>query len=543
MRIRGCQFGIIFSIVSEMEYMKNEKESKEKLPVPKEVLGVMRKLGQAGFEAYAVGGCVRDLMLERVPEDWDITTNATPEEIQKVFPESFYENRFFTVTVKTGSEDPSLKEIEITTFRKEGRYEDKRHPSEVRPAESLEEDLSRRDFTVNAMALTAGGELRDPFKGMEDLKGKLIRAVGNPGERFAEDALRMLRAIRFSAKLGFAIEDGTRKEIKENAEWLRAVSKERIRDEFVKMATGPNGKAAVEMLHELNILKYFLPELEEGIGIEQRGPHKYEVWEHNLRALDYACQENYPPRVRIAALLHDVAKPRVRERRNNIWTFYGHDVLGAKMTCQILDRLKFPKEDADVIAKLVRWHLFNYKLKRDDQFRRDLVAMGENPDARDIEDSEEELQETTDSAIRRLIRNVGPENIHDLIKVRICDRIATGVPKAVPYRLRHFQFRVEKILREHEAVSVSMLKVRGDDVMRILGIGPGPRVGHLLNALLEEALDEPSKNDKDYLAERAAELGKLSDEELMKLREQAESRVQILEEERVGEIKKKYHVK
>lgn len=526
----------------KVEQMKNEKEIKEKLPIPKEVLDVMEKLGVSGFEGYAVGGCVRDLMLGRAPEDWDITTNATPQEIQKNFPQSFYENKFFTVTVKTGAVEPALKEIEVTTFRREGRYEDKRHPSEVEPAHSLEEDLSRRDFTVNAMALTAKGELRDPFKGMEDLGGKLIRAVGNPGERFAEDALRMLRAVRFAAKLGFSIEDRTRKEIKENAEWLRAISKERIRDEFIKMVKSSGGKAAIEMLHELDILKYFLHELEEGIGIEQRGPHKYEVWEHNLRALDYASHENYPPRVRIASLLHDVAKPRVRERRNNIWTFYGHDVLGAKMAYQILDRLRFPKEDADVIAKLVRWHLFNYKLKRDEQYKIDLMAMGENPNQKDIEDSEEE-QETTDAAIRRLIRNVGPENIHDLIKVRICDRIATGVPKAVPYRLRHFQFRVEKILRENEAVSVSMLKIRGGDIMRVLNIPGSPRVGHVLQALLEEVLDEPSKNDKNYLAERAADLGKLSDEELVKIREQAEERVQILEEERVGEIKKKYHVK
>ncbi|MDO8560671.1 MAG: HD domain-containing protein [bacterium] len=519
-----------------------KQESKEQPKTPAEVARVLETLAKAGFESYAVGGCVRDLMLGRKPQDWDVTTNATPQEIQKNFPKSFYENKFFTVTAHTGSEDPTLKEIEITTFRAEGRYEDKRHPSDIKPARSLEEDLSRRDFTVNAMALTADGELRDPFNGKTDLEKKMIRAVGKPEERFNEDALRMLRAIRFAAKLGFSIEPATLAAIKENAAWMQAISKERIRDEFVKMLNDANAKTAIEMLHEAHLLKYVLPELEEGIGIEQRGPHKYEVWEHNLRALDYAVKESWPLRIRLAALLHDIAKPRTRERRNDIWTFYGHDVVGAKMALAILTRLCFPKTEIETITKLVRWHLFNYKLKRDEQYKKDLAAMGENPNAKDIEDSEDE-QETTDSAVRRLVRNIGQENIHDLIKVRICDRIATGVPKAVPYRLRHFQFRVEKILRENEAVSVSMLKIRGEDIMRVLKISGSPRVGHVLNALLEEVLDDPSKNNKDYLETRVVELGKLSDKELMDLRTQAEERVQILEEERVSEIKKRYRVK
>lgn len=521
--------------------MLNNKETNEKLNMPEEVESAVGKLEKAGFEAYAVGGCVRDLLMGRHPEDWDVTTNATPEEIQKVFPKSFYENKFFTVTIRTGSEKPELKEIEVTTFRKEGLYEDKRHPSDVKPAKNLEEDLSRRDFTINAMALGRNGELRDPFGGKADLEKKIIRAVGDPKERFSEDALRMLRAVRFAAKFGFEIEPKTLSAIKENAEWLQAISKERIRDEFVKMIAGSGAKSSIEMLHQIGLLEYFLPELEEGIGIEQRGPHKYEVWEHNLRALEYAARENYPFHVRIAALLHDVAKPRTRERRDNIWTFYGHDVVGSKMTLQILTRLKFGRQDAENIARLVRWHLFNYKLPRDEQYYKELTALGEEP--RDIEDSEADMQETTDSAIRRLIRNVGQDQIHDLIKVRICDRIATGVPKAVPYRLRHFQYRVEKILREHEAVKVSMLKIRGEDVLRILDIQPGPRVGHVLNSLLEEVLDDPKKNKKDYLEDRTAELGKLSDEELVKLREQAEAKVEGIESERVAEIKKKYHVK
>lgn len=518
-----------------------DKESKEDLTIPREVKSVLAKLEDAGFESYAVGGCVRDLLLGRTPDDWDVTTNAKPEEIQKIFPKSFYENKFFTVTVETPSEDKTLKEIEVTTFRKEGRYEDARHPSEVKPAKNLEEDLSRRDFTINAMALTKEGALRDLFGGARDLEEKTVRAVGDPKERFSEDALRMLRAVRFGAKFNFAIEPETLSAIKENAGWIQAISKERIRDEFIKMIGAEGAKPAIEMLRATGLLKCVLPELEEGVGIEQRGPHKYEVWEHNLRALDYAVQQNYPLHIRIAALFHDIAKPRARERRDNIWTFYGHDVLGSKMTLQILARLKFAKQEAEHIARLVRWHLFNYKLPRDEQYYKELAALGEEP--KDIEDSEADMQETTDSAIRRLIRNVGQDQIHDLIKVRICDRIATGVPKAVPYRLRHFQYRVEKILREHEAVTVGMLEVRGNDIMRILEIPPGPRVGHVLNALLEEVLDDPKKNKKSDLEKRTRELGRVSDEALTKLRAQAEEKVEVIEREREAEIKKKYRVR
>lgn len=523
----------------------DRKESKEAIALPQEVATAVGTLHTAGFEAYAVGGCVRDLLIGRTPDDWDVTTNATPAQIKKVFPKSFYENKFLTVTAQTASEDPTLKEIEITTFRKEGRYEDKRHPSEVTATKTLEEDLSRRDFTINAMAFDATTEgvtkIIDPFGGQNDLREGLIRAVGDPKERFEEDALRMLRAIRFAAKLELAIEPKTYAALKEKASSINVISKERVRDELVEIISGQNAKLALEMMHDSGLMQHIVPELEEGIGIEQRGPHKYEVWEHNLRALAYAEAEGWSPRVRLAALFHDVAKPRTRERRGGIWTFYGHDVVGAKMAHAILRRLKFPRQEIEAISKLVRWHLFNYKVRRDDQYYKDLSALGEQP--KDIEDSEADVQETTDAAIRRLIANVGEGLIYDLIKVRVCDRIATGVPKAVPYRLRHFQFRVEKILREHEAIHVNMLTIRGEDVMRILDIPPGPRVGHVLNALLEEVIDEPKKNKKDYLEARVQEIGALSDEELKRLREHAEEKMETIESEREAEMKKKYHVR
>src|SRR3989344_2257865 len=464
------------------------------LKIPPPVEEVISKLQAAGFEAYAVGGCVRDLLIGRKPGDWDVTTNALPEKIRELFPESFYENKFFTVTVKTDAEDLSLREIEVTTFRSEGRYEDMRHPEDVKPAKTLEEDLSRRDFTINAIALKAiqNYEVIDPFGGRKDVEAKVIRAVGEPEERFSEDALRMLRAARLATELGFAIEEKTADAIREHAGSLQAISKERIRDEFSKLLMAENAKDGIELLHSLGLLKHIIPEQAEGIGVTQTKHHIFMVWEHNLRALDYAAKNGWSLAVRIAALFHDIAKPRCKVGEGPDSTFYNHDVVGAKMAYQILSRLRYPEKFTEIVAKLVRWHLFRY-------------------------DYEGDAVETTDSAIRRLIRNVGEENIQELVKVRMCDRIGSGVPKAVPYRLRHFQFRVEKVLREHEAVKVSMLEIRGDDIMRILGIAPGPKIGHVLNALLEEVLDDPKKNDRAWLEERAKELGGLSDDELVAL--------------------------
>jgi len=536
------------------------------LAIPDAVRNVITALHGAGFEAYAVGGCVRDLLLGRKPGDWDVTTNATPEEIRKIFPESFYENKFFTVTVKTDAADESLREIEVTTFRSEGRYGDRRHPEDVKPAKTLEEDLGRRDFTVNAIALDIGHsaelsrslegmapKIIDPHDGRHDIAGRIIRAVGNPAERFGEDALRMLRAVRLATDLGFAIEPETAAAIRSHASSLRAISKERIRDEFSKILMAGESNSTEpprtfgtltdtpeaggvprservraiggtrpwvggELLEELGLMQFIVPELEEGIGCTQNKHHIFTVWEHNMRSLDYAARRGWGLAVRIGALFHDVGKPQAKRGEGPDSTFYGHDVLGAKMTAGILSRLRYPEGFTDRVVKLIRWHLFRY-------------------------DYEVDEVQTTDSSIRRLIRNVGVENIEDLVRVRMCDRIGSGVPKAVPYRLRHFQFRVEKVLREHEAVKVTMLRVNGEDVMRILGIPPGPKIGHVLNVLLEEALDDPAKNSRENLESRTQNLGTLSDAELIKLREQAEARFELLEDQREEEIKKKYYVR
>src|SRR3989344_2069902 len=455
------------------------------MDIPKEVKFVTEKLESAGFEAYIVGGCVRDMLLKREPEDWDIATNAKPEEIQKIFPENFYENRFFTVTVLTKSKNPKLREIEITTYRSDLKYTDRRRPEEVRYAKTIEEDLSRRDFTVNAIAF-GESKIVDPFDGQSDLKKKIIRAVGNPQERFAEDALRMMRAARLATVLNFTIEEKTRKAIQEKSALLKEISKERVRDELVKIIMAARAREGIEFLYELKLLQYSMPELEEGYGVQQNKHHKYTVWEHNLFSLEYAAKQQWNLAVRVAALLHDVAKPRVKEGEGSDATFYNHEVVGASMAKQILTRLKFPGKDIEKIIKLIRYHMFYYN-----------------------------VDEVTESSVRRFVRKIGAENIENLLQLRMADRIGSGVPKAQPYKLRHWQYMIERVSRD--PLSVTMLNIKGDDILKLLGISPGPRVGWFLHVLFGEVLDDPKKNDKAYLEGRLKELHKLSDEEQQKL--------------------------
>jgi len=477
------------------------------MQLPQEVKNVLDKLSEADYEAYVVGGCVRDLLLKKEPKDWDITTNARPEEIQKVFPDNVYENTFGTVGVKTGSENPALAIVEITPYRIEGKYTDKRHPDEIQFADKLEDDLSRRDFTINALALNSNGNIIDNFNGQNDLERKLVRTVGNPKERFEEDALRLLRAVRFSAVLGFDIEKETLNAIHDNSELLRAISKERIRDEFVKIIESDNAYEGIIRLHETGLLNYIVPELEEGIGVGQNLHHIYTVWEHNLLALKYSAGKKYSLTVRLGSLFHDISKPKTKRGDGKYSTFYGHDVVGGKMTAGIMERLKFPKDLSEKVIKLVRYHLFYYN-----------------------------VGEVTESSVRRLLANVGPENIEDLIKVREADRIGSGAPKAVPYKLRHLKYVIDKV--SHDPISVKMLKIDGDELMDELGIKPGPKIGLILNFLLAEVLDNPAKNTADFLKERVHELDKKSSEDLKDALKHIEEAAKKEEEERM----KKYYV-
>ncbi|MBI5401314.1 HDIG domain-containing protein [Candidatus Wolfebacteria bacterium] len=490
-----------------------------KFNIPKEIIGIGKELENAGFEAYLVGGCVRDLLLKKEPKDWDITTDAKPEQIQKIFLDSVYENKFGTVGVKTESEDPKLKVVEITTYRIEGKYTDKRHPDEIKFAKTIEEDLSRRDFTINAIALRIlnsqssilNPNLIDPYKGQDDLKNKTIRTVGNPEQRFNEDALRLVRAVRFAAELGFEIEKETETAIKNEAGLLEMIAKERIRDEFIKLIMTSNAKEGIEKSEELNLLKYILPELREGIGVTQNKHHIYSVWEHNLRALDYAVSKNYPLEIRLASLLHDVGKVRTKAGEGQDATFYAHEIVGAEMAAKIMDHLRFPNSIAEKVIHLVRYHLFYYN-----------------------------VGEVTEAGVRRFLKRVGPEYVDDLIKIREADRIGSGVPKAVPYKLRHLLFMIDKVKRD--PISPKMLKINGTDVMEILNVKPGPRIGWLISIVLEEVLDEPSKNKIDFLKSRINELNKLTDKELEKMSKEARETKEEFESGAVEEIKKKHRV-
>lgn len=496
------------------------KEIKREISVEKlekkEVLEVGAALEGAGFEAYLVGGCVRDLLMDREPKDWDIATNARPEEVQKLFPESVYENAFGTVGVKTGSGDSATALVEVTTYRLEGKYTDKRHPDEIRFAKTIGEDLARRDFTVNALALNLSSSqddnIVDLFGGKEDLKNKIIRAVGNPRERFQEDALRLMRAVRFMAQLGFAIESDTETAVKEQVGLLEFISKERVRDELVKLLMTGLATEGVRKMQELGLLKFVLPELEEGVGVTQNKHHVFTVFEHNVRSLEYAVQQDFPLDVRIASLLHDVGKPRSKRGEGPDSTFYGHQVVGERIALEALDRLHFPRQLVERVALLVREHMFVY-----------------DPEV------------VTDAGARRLVRRVGPENLEDLFRLREADRIGSGVPKAQPYRLRHLKFRIEKVSKD--PISVKMLKIKGEDVMREAGLEPSPKIGRILAVLLEEVLDDPNVNDREVLIAKIKELAQLEDRKLEELakfaRKSADEAQQRIEEE----IKKKYFVK
>lgn len=525
LRRRGFYYGkyCICPRVASLVHLFIEMKTK----IPTEVEAIAHILNEAGFEAYLVGGCLRDMLRGVAPKDWDIATSATPEEIQKHLynfggrtkedPATIYENTFGTVGVKTESEDEALKVVEITTFRVEGAYTDKRHPDEVRFAKTIEEDLSRRDFTVNAMAFNLSrakltkSHLVDPFGGMADLQNKVLRTVGDPHARFTEDALRLMRAVRFSAQLDFEIERATRESVRANAGLLESIAKERIRDELIKMIMTPRAAAGVIAMEDLGLLRYVIPELREGLGCGQNKHHIFTVFDHNVRALNYAVEKNYSLVVRLASLLHDVGKPRTKGGNGPDSTFYNHEVVGAKMTLKIMDRLKFSREIAERVTHLVRCHLFYYN-----------------------------VGEVTEAGVRRFLSRVGPENIDDLLQVREADRIGSGVPKAFPYKLRHLLFMIEKV--KNDPISPKMVKLNGNELMELLNMKPSRRVGYILAVLLDDVMTDPAKNEKEYLSRRATELNLLDDAELIAMADRAREQKEEFESGVEEEMKKKYHV-
>lgn len=514
------------------------------MPIPDEILlpieplCILHTLIEAGFEAALVGGAVRDVLRgETQITDFDCTTNATPEQISKLFPESFYENNFGTVSItpeeltkQLGMSEPivpaaaettdrvidvaratklhpslldaiareetkeeHLPPYEITTYRADGIYSDNRRPETVTWGNSLEEDLARRDFTINALALKFEKDflakvcadpanpivrlsnkdytLVDPWDGLADLQEQRIRTVGDPNKRFAEDALRLLRAVRFSVQLNFEIDVETAGALKQAASLLENISQERIRVEFFKILLSPYPKEGIELLHSTGLLEYILPEIIAMQGVLQGGHHTTDVWTHSVDAL--AECPSHDPVVKLATLLHDIGKPETFDISSCSPTFYNHEVVGARTAKRIAQRLKLSKKDIDRMFILVRYHMFHYQ------------------------------PEMSDAAVRRFMRKVGLANIDDILDVREGDRLGSGARKT-SWRLEEFKQRM--IAELHQPFAITDLAVDGGDLMNALGLQPGPKIGQLLQALFEVVLEQPEKNEKATLLGLAREV-------------------------------------
>ena len=432
------------------------------LEIPKNAETILNILENAGYEAYVVGGCVRDSILGRTPDDWDITTSAKPEQVKELFHRTVDTGlQHGTVTVLMEKEG-----YEVTTYRVDGEYEDGRHPKEVTFTASLEEDLKRRDFTINAMAYNPSRGLVDLFGGMEDIDRKIIRCVGDPLERFTEDALRIMRAVRFSAQLGFTIEDETRKALKVLTPNLKHVSAERIQTELVKLLVSPHPDY-LRVAYEAGIIAEFLPEFDVCMETPQNTPyHCYTVGEHILHSLNYVRADRV---LRITMLLHDIGKPVVRKTdENGRDHFKMHGEAGEKMAGQILRRLKFDNDTIYKVTRLVKWH--------------------------------DDRPAGTTKSVRRAVNRIGEDLFPYYLEVQQADMLAQS-----EYRRAEKQERLDKvkeayevIMNEHQCVSLKTLAVTGKDLIQA-GYKPGREIGETLNRLLEEVLADPQKNQKEVL--------------------------------------------
>lgn len=435
--------------------------------IPGDVLNIFNIFTKAGFEIYMIGAGSRNLLMGRKIVDPDFTTNATPEEVQSLFPESFYDNAFGTVGVKIKDEV-----FEITTYRSEHGYSDRRHPDKVSWGNSLEEDLSRREFSISAIAIGRNKknnfEIIDPYQGQKDLlENHIVRAIGEPKLRFSEDALRMMRAIRIATQLSFTIEEKTFEAIKENSALINQIANERIKIELFKILSSDFPADGFTLLLSSDLLGQIIPELVKGYGMAQAKHHIYDVWTHSLMALKFCPSKD--PLVRFATLLHDIGKPVVARGTGQARTFYNHEVVGASLANNIADRLRFSKKEKERLVRLVRWHQF----------------------------SVDERQ--TDSAIRRFITNVGKENLEDILMVRTGDRLGGGA-KETSWRLEEYKARIIEV--QKQPFSIADLKISGFDIMKLLRIKPGPMVGKILQELFSEVEINKKKNTKKYLLGR-----------------------------------------
>ena len=456
--------------------------------IPAEVRQLCKRLAEGGYRAWVVGGCVRDVLLaglasgagaDHVRNDWDIATDARPHQVQKLF------RRVIPTGIKHGTVSVLMGKTpyEVTTLRGETTYTDGRRPDSVYFVDDIVDDLARRDFTVNAMAYDPiAARLIDPFDGAVDLAKRLLRAVGNPEERFAEDGLRVLRGARFAATLELSIDPATERAIEPSLDSYRKVSAERIRDEWMKTMQASRPSRAFEIMKDHGMLAVTAPEMLESVGCEQNRYHAFDVWGHAM-----ACLDNCPPSapLRVAGLLHDVGKPRSRKMSDKTkdWTFYEHERIGAEMTDPMLQRLKFSNDERERIVALVRHHLICYEAS------------------------------WSDAAVRRWVRRVTPELLEDLYLLNAADVTAKGRDAAEDLdRLESLKKRVEKVLSEGTAISVRDLAVNGHDLMKKLGLPAGPLLGKILRQLLEEVTDQPSLNEAELLLGRAREIAQTSDD-------------------------------
>ncbi|PIU03948.1 hypothetical protein COT44_00265 [Candidatus Shapirobacteria bacterium CG08_land_8_20_14_0_20_39_18] len=452
--------------------MQSELPSNLVNKIPVTIINIFSVFQKAGFEIYLIGAGTRNLLLGKKIVDPDFTTNATPEEIQKLFPDSFYDNQFGTVGIKIGDEV-----FEITTYRTEQGYSDRRHPDKVSWGKTLEEDLSRRELTISSVAVGPNKnnqlEIVDLYGGMEDLlKNHLVKTVDNPSKRFSEDALRMMRAIRIATQLSFTIEPKTFQAIQENAGLINQIAAERIKIELFKILKSDYPADGFTLLLSSELLEQILPELMEGYGMAQAKHHIYDVWTHSLMALKFCPSSD--PLVRFATLLHDVGKPAVAKGEGEARTFYNHEVVGTAIASRIADRLRFSKDEKNRLLTLIRWHQFTVD------------------------------EHQTDSAIRRFITNVGKQNLQDMLDLRVGDRLGGGA-RETSWRLEEFKKRLVEV--QKQPFSINDLKINGNDVMKTLGIKPGPKVGEILNKLFEEVVEDKKRNTRKYLMERIKELG------------------------------------
>jgi len=475
----------------------------EAVLIPKELKQVMEDYIASGFEIFLVGGGVRNILMQKVPKNCDLTTNATPEQSLEVLKkhDPFYNNDFGTVSYEV--EIGGQKELyEITTYRSEKEYSDFRRPDNVSWGKTLEEDITRREFTISAMVIGQKNErfeLIDLVGGLMDFEKGLIRAVGEPEKRFGEDALRMIRAIRIAAQLGFSIEEATLKAISVKAPLLANISRERVRDELVKIIGSNYPGDGVSLLISTGLMSVVMPEVLEARGVMQGGHHTLTVLDHMIDALRNCSSPD--PVVRFATFIHDVGKPRSQRYKcrkcgkmfrdladdfvtcancgfsqptRGMITFYGHEVIGAKMAKEICERLRFTNKQTEKIVTLVRMHMFAYQ------------------------------PEMTDAAIRRIIRKVGKENIADMVLLRIADRKGSG-SKTTSWRFMELQKRIGEQL--FEPMEINDMVVDGKDVMEVLGVKPGPVIGKVLKELFDEVLEDTNKNNREYLLSRIKEVG------------------------------------